>query len=169
MKTSIYIVITLLLCSIADLSAQAADPDTNARYMPAPGGYIMVLRQGDAIFEELEKLALKEQIPFASFTGFGFVNVELGFFNASKKRYRSEKFDKVELAAMNGTIAWQDGKPSIHVHGVVSNKHFRTRAGHILSAEVSTGSVEIMIAVKDRRLERKKDETLGANILQLKE
>lgn len=169
MKTPFYILAILLVFGIRDTGAQAADSDSNVRYMPAPGGYIMVLRQGDVVFEQLEKLAVKEQIPFAGFTGFGFVNIQLGFFNFSKKKYRSKKFNRVELASMNGTIAWQDGKPSLHAHGVVGNKRFRSRAGHILSAEVSTGSVEIMVMVKDRKLEGKKDASLGANILLLEE
>lgn len=169
MKTSFYILFMAMILETGIASAQANRSDSSTRYIKAPWGYIMVLHQGDSVFEQLEKLAVKENIAFASFTGIGFVDIRLGFYNFSKKEYKAKKFDQVELASMNGTIAWQEGKPSLHAHGVVGDKHFRSHAGHILSAEVSTGSVEIMILVQDKKLERKKDESLSANILLLKD
>ena len=129
----------------------------------------MVLKQNDNIFEEIEKMAVREQVPSANLTGMGFVNVEFGYFNFKKKEYKPKKFDNVELASMQGSIAWQNGKPSLHIHGVTGDKHFKANAGHILSAYVSTGTLEILVIVHDKKLERKKDEVLGANVLMLKE
>lgn len=71
------------------------------------------------------------------------------------------------MAGMQGSLAWQDGKPSIHAHGVVAGDDFKAYGGHILSGKVGTGSLEIMIFVHDRKLERDFDEKLGANILRL--
>ena len=53
------------------------------------------------------------------------------------------------------------------MHGVVTDASFRAFGGHLLSAEVSTGSLEIQVTVHDKRLERKMEEPLGANVLQL--
>jgi predicted DNA-binding protein with PD1-like motif len=99
----------------------------------------------------------------------GFVNIEFGYFNFSKRKYIPKKFDNIELAALLGSIAWQNGKPSLHAHGVGAGKDFKARAGHILSAAVSTGTLEIMITVHDKKLERVKDEKLGANVLELED
>lgn len=42
------------------------------KWMRTPAGYLMVLTEGDDLFAELEALALREDIPGAGFTGFGF-------------------------------------------------------------------------------------------------
>jgi predicted DNA-binding protein with PD1-like motif len=137
------------------------------KYIKVPTGYIMVLREGDDIFSELEKFASEEKIPAAHLTGFGFVNAKFGFFNFETKQYDPKEFKKVELTSLSGTLAWKDGKPSLHCHGTVSGSDFVVHGGHLLAATVSTGSVELMITVLDKRLERNTEQPLGANVLQL--
>lgn len=139
------------------------------RYTKVNNGYLMVLKQGDNLFEELQKFAATEGIPSATFTGIGFVNIEFGYFNASKKQYTPKRYENIELAALIGSIAWQNGNPSLHAHGVGAGKDYKALAGHILSATVSTGSLEISIVVLDKKFERVKDEQIGANILELKD
>ena len=146
-------------------AAQKTQPEI-ARYTKVPAGYLMVLRQGDSIFKEIEALAQKENIPSANFTGMGFVTMTFGFFDFKKKEYDpKQEFKDVELASMQGSIAWQKGKVSIHAHGTVTGKDFKAYGGHILSGTVSTGSLEIMVTVHDKKLERIKEEKLGANVL----
>jgi len=147
--------------------AQSNNSDTTRRYIKVPSGYLMVLRQGDDILKKIEEFAISEKIPSANFTAMGFVNVQFGFFDAATKKYIPKDFKNVEMASMPGTIAWQDAKVSIHTHGVVGDRDFNAYAGHILSATVSTGSLEVMITPHDKKLERKFEEPLGANVLQL--
>lgn len=138
------------------------------RYTKVPAGYLMVLRQDDDVFAEIEKLARNEKIPSANFTGMGFVNAKFGFFNFNTKEYEPKEFKDVELASMQGSIAWQDGEPSLHCHGTVTGKDFTAHGGHLLGATVGTGSVEIMVTVHDKKLERILEQPLGANVLDLK-
>jgi predicted DNA-binding protein with PD1-like motif len=152
---------------ITSTNAQENSSDSTKKYIKVPAGYLMVLRQNDNVFDQLEQFTEKENIPSANFTGMGFVNVEFGYYDFQKKKYDPASFNNVELASMHGTIAWQKGKVSLHCHGVVGGKDFKAYAGHILAASVSTGSLEIMITVHDKKLERFKDEKLGANILGL--
>jgi predicted DNA-binding protein with PD1-like motif len=155
----------ILIFTIMDASAQKTQPEI-ARYTKVPAGYLMVLRQGDNIFDELETLAKNENIPSANFTGMGFVNMTFGFFDFDKKEYNPKKeFKDVELASMHGSIAWQKGKVSVHAHGTVTGKDFMAYGGHILSGTVSTGSLEIIVTVHDKKFERIKEEKLGANVL----
>jgi predicted DNA-binding protein with PD1-like motif len=157
--------ILILLCFVNQIAAQ--EMENFKRYTKVPSGYLMVLRQGDNIFEQLESFATKENIPSATFTGMGFVNIMFGFFDATNKKFDPKEFSDVELAGMSGTIAWQKGKPSIHTHGMVAGKDFQAYGGHILSGTVGTGSLELTITVHDKKLERVMDEKLGANILRL--
>jgi predicted DNA-binding protein with PD1-like motif len=68
---------------------------------------------------------------------------------------------------MHGTLAWKKDSVSVHAHGVVADKTFRAFGGHILEATVGTGSVEIFITVHDKIFERKKDESIGADVLSI--
>ncbi|RYG44831.1 MAG: DNA-binding protein [Chitinophagaceae bacterium] len=156
----------LLLLTICSYSSFAQTTDT-ARYVKTPTGYLMVLRQGDDVFKEIEKFAVTEKIPSANFTGMGFVNARFGFFNFKTKQFKPKDFKNVEMASMTGSIAWQKELPSLHIHGVVTDASFKAAGGHLLSATVSTGSLEITILVHDKKLERKMEEPLGANVLQL--
>ena len=167
MKTSKFWIGFVLFTSIitGNANAQETMPEI-PRYTKVPHGYLMVLRQGDDILKEIELLTQKENIPSANFTGMGFVDMTFGFFDFRKKTYDPKKeFKGVELASMHGTIAWQDGKVSIHAHGTVTDKEFNAHGGHILSGTVGTGSVEIMIIVHDKKLERIMEKDLGANVL----
>ncbi|MCF0071227.1 DNA-binding protein [Dyadobacter sp. CY261] len=160
----------LTALSIFLMTAQSsAQQASQQRYTKIPAGYLMVLRQGDDVFAEIEKLAIKQKIPSATLAGMGFVNARFGFFNFKTKEYDPKEFEDVEMASMTGSIAWQDGKPSLHCHGVITGKDFRAYGGHLLGATVSTGSLEITFTVHDKLLERTMEQPLGANVLQLKD
>jgi len=164
----IHIYLVLLLAVFIPANAQKTKPEV-ARYTKVPAGFLMVLRQDDDILKEIEALADKENIPSAAFTGMGFVTVTFGFFDFKTKKYDPKKFKDMELACLTGSVAWQGGKPSIHAHGTVTGKDFIAYDGHILSGTVSTGSVEIMVTVHDKKLERILEQPLGANVLCVEE
>ncbi|GGC75242.1 PPC domain-containing DNA-binding protein [Chelatococcus reniformis] len=140
------------------------------RFVSTPTGFLLVLRQGDDAFAALERLTSDHAIPAASFMGFGFAGeVTFGFFDAESRQYQPRTFHDVELASMTGSLAWKDGRPSIHAHGVAGRKDFAAVGGHLLGLKVGTGSLEITVIVHDQRLERATDAAVGANVLQLPE
>jgi predicted DNA-binding protein with PD1-like motif len=141
--------------------------DDTKRYKKVPLGYLMVLRQGDDLFVQLENLAKQEKIPSATLSGMGFVNATFGYFNQQTKEYDPKEFNDVELASLNGSIAWQDRAVSLHLHGVVTDKTFAAHGGHLLAATVGAGSVELLVTVHPHRLNRVKDPAIGANVLRL--
>lgn len=163
MKILNYIAPVLLFFSVNVSFAQ----DTIPRYIPTPTGYLMVLRQGDDVFKQIEQLAVNEKIPSASISGMGFVNAKFGFFNFKTKQYEPKALQKVEMASMTGSIAWQNGNVSLHLHGVATGSDFKAYGGHLLAATVDTGSLEVVVIVHPKKLERKLEQPLGANVLQL--
>ena len=139
-----------------------------AKSMRTPGGHLMVLTEGDDLFAQLEALALRENIPSASFTAFGFAGkVSFGFFDFDKRDYTPATFENREMTGINGTLAWKDGKPSIHAHGVGGAPDFSVSGGHLLALVVGRGSLEVTISVHDIRLERTEEPAIGAKILRL--
>lgn len=128
----------------------------------------MVLRRGDNVIERIEALAAEEKVPSASLMGIGFFGkVTFGFYDFAKKAFDPTDFKDVEVAGMTGSIAWKEGKPSIHAHATVAGTDFQAFGGHILAAEVGTGTMEITVVVHDARIERTVDPEIGANVLQL--
>ncbi len=116
-----------------------AQPSKQKKYVKVPTGYLMVLTEADSIFSHLEAFAIQEKVPSASFTALGFVDITFGFFNSSTEEYEPRDFKNVELASMQGSLAWQKGKPSIHAHGVVGGKDFQAYGGHVLSGNSRKG------------------------------
>ncbi|BBQ00864.1 hypothetical protein BSFA1_59920 [Burkholderia sp. SFA1] len=143
----------------------AGGPDVQRRYIRTPTGYFMVLRMGDNVFEHLTKFALAENIPAASVTGIGFGHPTFGFWNAAKKDFDAKTFRNVEMGSLAGSVAWKEGKPSIHMHGMAGDSNFNAYGGHLLDLEVGTGSMEITLIIHQKRLERAIDPCIGANVL----
>lgn len=157
----------LLAASLLASTARAAT-EHDLGYVRTPTGYLMVLHQGDDVIGSLEKLAEREDIPGASITGIGFMHdVTFGFYDFAARKFQPKTFHDVEIAGMTGSIAWKDGKPSVHLHAAASGRDFAVVGGHVLDAKVGTGSAEITIVAHDKRLERKVDPDLGVNVLQL--
>ncbi|WP_228446599.1 PPC domain-containing DNA-binding protein [Chryseobacterium sp. 3008163] len=138
------------------------------RYTKTPTGFLMVLRENDDVLAQIENLAKTENIPSASFTGIGFAReVTFGFYDFQAKKFNPKTFKKVEMGSLTGSIAWNEKGPSIHVHGVATDEKFDAYGGHLLSLHVGTGSMEIYVTVNDKKLERKIEQPLNANVLQL--
>jgi predicted DNA-binding protein with PD1-like motif len=139
-----------------------------SKYLPTRTGFLMVLTQGDDLFAELNKLATQENLTSASLTGFGFAgSVTFGFFDFAKRDYDPATYRDREMTGITGTLAWKDGKPSLHAHGVGCGNDFSTVGGHLLALTVGRGSLEVTLTVHPQRLERKEDPTIGANVLRL--
>lgn len=169
MKRSIHKVIYLLflLPALCSLQAQTKDSE-KCRYTKTQQGYLMVLREGDNVLELLEDLGREEKILSAYFTGIGFAQQAVfGFYDFEKKKFNPKAFYKVEMGSLTGSLAWKDNSPSLHMHGVAADKDFNTFGGHILSLIVGTGSMEIYITTYNQKLERKTEQPLNANVLQL--
>lgn len=160
---------TALLCCLAFGSAQAQQKGIGyCRYTKTPQGYLVVLKQGDNVLAFLEDLSREQQIPSAYLTGIGFAGeATFGFYDFKTKKFNPKTFHKVEMGSLTGSIAWNGNAPSVHLHGVATDKAFRAFGGHLLSLTVGTGSMEIYITLYPEKLQRKKEQPLDANVLQL--
>lgn len=165
MNTLKNLILLVTIITMNTIFAQQKDP---CRYIKTPSGYLMVLRQGDDVLAHIENLAKAENTPSASFTGIGFASeVTFGFYDFKAKKFNPKTFKKVEMGSLTGSIAWNEKGPSIHLHGIATDEKFNAFGGHILSLHVGTGSMEIYITVNDKKLERKVEQPLNANVLQL--
>ena len=158
----------LLLALMATLASggPALAQDLTGKYNKTPTGYLMVLRNGDDVIAHLERLAVIEQIPSASIVGIGFMReATFGFYDFARKAFNPKTFKDVEMANLTGTVAWKEGKPSIHAHGIVTDGTFNGAGGHLLGLTVGTGSCEVTVLLHPQRLDRFVDPSIGANVL----
>ncbi|KRD10293.1 hypothetical protein ASE21_11300 [Flavobacterium sp. Root901] len=162
-------VMFIIFMSLAvNAKAQQNNDSQKCRFTKTSYGYLMVLREGDNVLNEIENLAKQQQIPSADFTGIGFAQeVTFGFYDFTEKKFNPKTFNKVEMGNLTGSIAWTEGKPSLHIHGIAADDKFNAYGGHILALKVGTGSMEIYIRVTPEKLERKIEQPLNANVLQL--
>lgn len=142
--------------------------DPTSTSMATPTGYLMVLRQGNDVLAALEALAVRTGIGGATFSGFGFAGrATFGFFDVERGDYVPQEFADLEMVALQSSLAWQDGKPSVHMHGVGAGADHRAVGGHVLALIVGRGSMELTITVAGKPLMRAHDAAIGANVLQL--
>lgn len=162
------IVTTVLCLTFSFVNAQQNETNSQCRYSRTTSGFLMVLREGDNVIASIENLVKEQQIPSGNFTGIGFAGeVTFGFFDFNLKKFNPKTFNKVEMGSLTGSVAWSEGRPSLHIHGVATDDKFNAYGGHILALKVGTGSMEIYIIVNQEKLERKMEQPLGANVLQL--
>lgn len=155
----------ILILFFSNIMAQTKEI---CRYTKTPTGYLMVFREGEDVLSGIEDLARKENIPSASFSGIGFASdVTFGFYDFKAKKFNPKTFSKVEMGSLTGSVAWNEKGPSIHVHGVATDNKFDAYGGHILALKVGTGSMEIYVTVNAEKLERKVEQPLNANVLQI--
>jgi predicted DNA-binding protein with PD1-like motif len=76
------------------------------RYIPTPGGFLMVLRQGDDVLARLGTLMVGEEIPSAMLSGFGFAGqITFGFFDFEAREYKPKSYENVEVTNLTGSLA----------------------------------------------------------------
>ncbi|MEX1063760.1 MAG: DUF296 domain-containing protein [Candidatus Paceibacterota bacterium] len=121
---------------------------------------------GDDVTAGILEFAEKNKIEAAWLSAIGSTKeIELAFYDHEKKEYLSETFSEpLELLEASGTLAVMDGKPILHLHGVVGGQDYLTRGGHIQKI-IANLTVEVFIHKLNERLERKYDPETGLNLL----
>ncbi len=159
---------TLIFAIIICFATNMLYAQESSRYIKTENGYLMVLRETDNVIKAIEEFAKKEQIPSANFSGIGFAGqVTFGFYDFEQKKFNPKTFERMEMGNLTGSIAWNGKNPSIHLHGMATDENFNAYGGHILALEVGTGSMEIYITVHPQKIERKVEQPLNANVLQI--
>lgn len=128
-------------------------------------GYLLSIEPGEDIIATLNVFAVEEKIPAGTFSAIGAVlGVELGYYELSEKQYHWKVFEgTIEIVSATGNIAWLDGSPIVHMHGVFSGTDFIAFGGHVRRAVVSA-ACEVVLVVHDDKLIRSHDDVTGLNL-----
>jgi predicted DNA-binding protein with PD1-like motif len=158
----------LMLIAVTPAGAYSQEPSTQyvapAQAVPkgnAPGmkvqllsagpsikEYAVIFSTGDEALSGLLAFAQKYHVTSAHFTAIGGLSRgTVAWFDLQRKMFRKIPIDsQVEVVAMIGDIALDQGKPVVHTHMVVATFDGTTRGGHVLEAYVSP-TLEVMVTV----------------------
>jgi predicted DNA-binding protein with PD1-like motif len=130
--------------------------------------WILVFEAGDEAMALLTAFANERDLSAASFNGIGaFSSVELGYFEWEAKEYRPIRVDEqVEVLALTGDVALDEGKSAVHAHVVVGRSDGSAAGGHLLSGHVRP-TLELVLTESPTELRKSYDRETGLALIDL--
>lgn len=131
--------------------------------------YLIRLDKDELLIESLTRFAVAEKVQGAWVSAIGGAfSAELGFYQLGKKEYEWKLIDELlEIVSIQGTLAWQDDAPTLHLHAVLADSNYRTYGGHLKELVVG-GACEIFVHVwNEDRLTRFHSDEIGLNLIDL--
>lgn len=130
--------------------------------------YVVRLESGEEIVESIKKLAIEEKIRLGRVTGIGAVNkARIGLFKLAERQYYSKELEgDMEIVNLSGNISEMNGETYIHLHISLGDDNYNVIGGHLNYAYISATG-EIIIDLIEGRVDRKHDEEIGLNLLDL--
>lgn len=130
--------------------------------------YAVIFDTSDEVTAGLLDFARQRGIGDAHFTAIGaFERVVLGYFELEAKHYKRIPIEEqVEVLALTGDIAQQDGEPKLHAHVVVGKADGSAHGGHLLEAHVRP-TLEVMLVESPAHLQRTYDPQSGLALIHL--
>lgn len=128
--------------------------------------FAVIFETGDEPIAGLTQFAEERKLGGAAFTAIGaFSEAMLGYFDWSRKDYeRIPLKAQVEVLALLGDIALQDGKPKVHAHVVLGRRDGSACGGHLLSACVRP-TLEVIVTESPAHLRRRHDPASGLALI----
>jgi predicted DNA-binding protein with PD1-like motif len=126
----------------------------------------LIFETGEDPVVGLNRFAQENNLGACRFTAIGaFSEAVLGYFDWEKKYYeRIPVKEQVEVLALVGDIAAQDGKPKIHAHVVLGRRDGSARGGHLLEARVRP-TLEVILTQSPAHLDRVYDPASGLALI----
>jgi hypothetical protein len=130
--------------------------------------FAVVLDTGDETVQCLTGFAKEHRLSASQFTAIGaFRDCVLGYFDWQKKDYLRIPIDEqVEVLALLGDVALNDGGPKLHAHVVVGKADGTAHGGHLLEAHVRP-TLEVIITESPTHLQRRSDPQTGLALIRL--
>jgi uncharacterized protein len=134
----------------------------------SPKTYALVFDKGDEVMAGLSDFAKRERLSGSHFTAIGALSdVTLGYFDRARKDYkRIPLAEQVEVLALVGDIALDQGEPKVHAHIVVGSADGAAHGGHLLEARVWP-TLEVILVESPAHLRRETDEDTGLALIRL--
>ena len=125
----------------------------------------MQFEKGDEPISLLEALAGMRGLSFHFSMIGGCSAVELAYYDIETKKYSSKTHSarNIEIITITGNVAWFEGKPWVHAHGVFGDDNHNCFGGHINRLTISA-SGETSVDWLPEKLEKKMDSASGLKL-----
>ena len=153
----------------ADAGPHGTAPGMKVKLLNENGGqrdFAVIFQPGDEFFAGLTQFAEEYHVQSAHLTAVGGLHdARLAWYDGEKKAYRVIPVpEQSEVDSLVGDIALLNGKPSVHMHCVVSLEDGTTRGGHVLGGHVSP-LLEVWVTVNSTPMVKKHDDKTGLNLM----
>jgi predicted DNA-binding protein with PD1-like motif len=130
-------------------------------------GWLLILKKGEDFHSVLNQFASDNNLESAWLSGVGGSGpVELGFYEIERRDYKWQLFEgPLEVVSLTGNLAYIDGEPFWHVHGVFGGRDYECYGGHVKALEVGL-TLELNITKQPHTNQRAFDEETGLKIIQ---
>jgi predicted DNA-binding protein with PD1-like motif len=129
---------------------------------------VLIFDTGDEVASGLLDFAKDHHLDSSHFTALGaFSDVVVGYFDWAKKEYKRIALpEQVEVLALVGDIALNQGEPKGHAHVVVGKADRTVHGGHLLKAHVRP-TLEVVLVESPQHLQRQSDPESGLALIRL--
>jgi predicted DNA-binding protein with PD1-like motif len=129
---------------------------------------VLVFDRGDEVVEQLTAWCNEQRITAARLTGIGgFSTATVAWFDCEAHQFREIAVaEQVELLALSGDVAEQDGKAAVHAHVVLGTRDGTTRGGHLVAGHVRP-TLELVVDEAPAHLRRRYDPESGLALIAL--
>jgi uncharacterized protein len=131
--------------------------------------YLIRLDKGERLSEVIEQFVQETKLEAAWINGIGAcLEATLGYYDLDAKEYHWQTFEGLrEVVSLSGNLAADEqGKVVFHLHGVVSDREYKTSGGHVKDL-VAGATLELFIHRSNRPTKRKHDPETGLQTLDL--
>jgi predicted DNA-binding protein with PD1-like motif len=130
--------------------------------------FAVVLETGDEAMACLSAFAREHRLSASHLTALGaFRDCVLGYFDWQKKDYRRIPIaEQVEVLALVGDLALDEGEPKLHAHVVVGKSDGSAHGGHLLEGRVRP-TLEVIVTESPAHLRRRFDPETGLALIRL--
>jgi predicted DNA-binding protein with PD1-like motif len=130
--------------------------------------FALIFEAGDEAVSELTRWCEERQIAAARLTGVGaFSEATIAWFDWEAREYHEIPVaEQVEVLALTGDVAEQEGKPMLHLHVVLGTRDGSARGGHLMSARVRP-TLELILDETPSHLRKRHDPESGLALIDL--
>ena len=130
--------------------------------------FAVIFDTGEDPVAGLTRFAEEQKLDASGITAIGaFSEALLGYFDWDKKDYeRIPVKQQVEVLALVGDIALQDGRPKLHAHVVLGRRDGSACGGHLLDARVRP-TLEVIVTESPAHLRRRHDPASGLALIEI--
>lgn len=124
--------------------------------------------KGDELLTSLKQISKKHKVQLGTITGIGATDdATIGVFDMGEQTYHRIEINTFhEITNITGTLSTMNGESYLHLHITLGNP--AVVGGHLIRA-VICATCEGVIDIINGRVDRKRDEKTGLNILQLQD